>query len=336
VNYAQRQVLRSVGTSAPGSVQSSGDADVYFLADSGIRSLKVRVATQNAMVSDVGFPVDRLIRALLATLTDAEKYAAVSCVEPLTNSYWLYIPGHAGAEGYVWVFSYHPESEIAAWSRYRCTYNTTGTIPPSAATYPAGLAVSFSELIIGNTYTWTPSTYETSFQCGSTTLTAAGSFTATAATARAFGTSGQSYTGTLTGTYRTVFVPSKFVVNNGRVYARAGDNIFLVGGSDGNTYDACGVQCDTPFLNFSTAGTRKALRGVDASFEGTWKVSLGTNLSNGDAVKPIYTNTDVSFSRGIALAAQQGTHAKVRLEETSSGYARFSQVLLHFDEGDEK
>lgn len=122
-NWAQTQIMQNVGTVAPLSVRSIGDRDVFSLADTGIRSIQVRDASNNAIISDVGTPIDSLLQPVLASLTDAQKATACAIVEPSSNRYWCYVPGAGGAVGSIYVFSYFPQSQIAAWSTYTPSYN---------------------------------------------------------------------------------------------------------------------------------------------------------------------------------------------------------------------
>jgi hypothetical protein len=104
------QVLPNIGTMAPRSVQAFSDADVFFLADSGLRSLRARDSSSNATTTDIGTPIDVLLRDLQAQKPeDARK--ARGLLEPVNGRYWLSI----GDE--IYVFSYFPGSKVSAWSR---------------------------------------------------------------------------------------------------------------------------------------------------------------------------------------------------------------------------
>lgn len=126
-DYEQRQILPNVGTVAPLSVQAVGDMDVYFLGDSGIRSLRVRDASSNAILADMGTPIDTLVKPALAALTDAQKATSCGVVDPADNRYWCFIPNAAGTDGTIYVLSYFPSSNVQAWSTYLPTYDLGGT-----------------------------------------------------------------------------------------------------------------------------------------------------------------------------------------------------------------
>lgn len=116
---SQVQVLNNTGTIAPGSVVEFGDNDVFYLSESGIRSLRARDTTNAAFVNDVGIAIDPLIqKELLENNIKAEK--AKGILEPRQGRYLLPI-GET-----VYVFSFFPSSKISAWSTYRPGFEITG------------------------------------------------------------------------------------------------------------------------------------------------------------------------------------------------------------------
>lgn len=332
-NYALRQTLANVGTRAPFSVAAVGEMDVYMLYDSGVRSIRVRDASNNAIVSDVGVPIDSIVQGLLAVLDDDEVAASCSVIEPSSNRYWLFIPGPDGAQGTILVYSSFPTSNVAAWATYAPTYNTLGA---AVATTEANNTTSFA-VTVGGLYYWTKGADAASLTCGGVVLTASGSFTAKAAAATAAHALNSLNTGSVKPVTRTAFAPERICVLNGRVYLRgANGTVYLYGGADGATYENCGVQADTPFFHAQSPATRKQWTGADAACEGSWSVSIGVSPASPSTVKTIYANTGPSFERSLALAAVQSTHAKLRLVESGDGYARFSSAIVHYQGGDEK
>lgn len=111
-NNRQGQVLSNTGTFAPNSVVSVGEIDVFYLSDSGVRSLRARDASNAAVVNDVGTPIDNLILTDISTFTEAQKAACCAIIEPIDGRYWLAI----GSK--IYVYSYFPNSQVAAWSIY--------------------------------------------------------------------------------------------------------------------------------------------------------------------------------------------------------------------------
>jgi hypothetical protein len=112
--YEMLQVLSGLGTFAPRTIKAygNGSQDVFFLSDSGVRSLRARDSSMFANAEDVGSPVDQELVEYLATLSLDERSRAVSGIEPAHGRYFLAV----GARFYV--FSHFPGSDIRAWSSY--------------------------------------------------------------------------------------------------------------------------------------------------------------------------------------------------------------------------
>lgn len=111
-NNVQGQVLSNTGAIGAKSIISIGEIDVFYLSDSGVRSLRARDASNAAIVNDVGTPVDNLVLTDLAELTESEKTKCPCVIEPIDGRYWLAI----GSK--IYVYSYFPGSQVAAWSTY--------------------------------------------------------------------------------------------------------------------------------------------------------------------------------------------------------------------------
>jgi hypothetical protein len=110
---SKAQLLVGTGTRARRSVKPFGNGDVFYLADNGIRALKLgSTVSTTAQVSEVGTSIDTAVVDYLATLTDAEIAEAVAVVEPIDKRYWLAV----GTK--IYVYSFFPGSKIAAWSTY--------------------------------------------------------------------------------------------------------------------------------------------------------------------------------------------------------------------------
>lgn len=106
------QTLQNTGTIAPRSVIPYGSNDVFYLAASGIRSIKARDSSNAAYVSDVGTPIDTHIAEYLDTLTQEEAQNAIGMVEPVDGRFWMAIKNR------IYTLSYFPSSKISGWSYY--------------------------------------------------------------------------------------------------------------------------------------------------------------------------------------------------------------------------
>ncbi len=108
----QLQVLGNTGTIAPKSVVEFGSNDVFYLSDSGFRSLRARDTTNAAFVNDVGIAIDELVQNEILTNSLAAENS-VGILEPRNGRYMCAI----GTT--VYVFSFFPSSKISAWSTYK-------------------------------------------------------------------------------------------------------------------------------------------------------------------------------------------------------------------------
>ena len=123
INITFSQGLTNIGTFAGLGPQSLGELDVLFPYDSGVRSLRARDLSLNAVVNDIGSAIDTLITTAIAGQSSSTLAASVAIVDPSANRYWLWIPGSQT----IYVLSYFPSSKIIAWSTYLATGVISGT-----------------------------------------------------------------------------------------------------------------------------------------------------------------------------------------------------------------
>lgn len=242
---AQDQVLENTGTRAPGSVLSFGDLDVFYLSDSGVRSLRQRDSNTSAGVNDVGTPIDSLIAEWVASLSEDEVKAAVAVVEPFDGRYWLAMGNKIA------VFTYFPSRKIAAWSWYEP-------------------GVTFSA----------------------------------------------------------------FTTLNGRIYGRAGNTIYLYGGTDNATYDTCEVTLQLPFLGAGKEGHFKQWTGFDIAASGNWELDVLVDPDDTTVVE--HCGAMSGFTADGEHAMHIGHHPMIapRLKNEAVGYASLSRVLCYFQGAD--
>lgn len=111
----QSQVLNNTGTLSPKSVTQFGDNDLFYLDESGLRSLRARDASNAAATNDIGVSIDSLIVEKLNELTLDERQNIIGLIEPRDGRFWLAL------KDTIFVFSYFPGSRISAWSTYEPT-----------------------------------------------------------------------------------------------------------------------------------------------------------------------------------------------------------------------
>ncbi len=105
------QILPNIGALASGSVVNFGDSDLFFLSDSGVRSLRARDSSNNAATTDIGTPIDPLLALVVRDDVDLA-LRAKAVVDPRDGRYWLIL------DDLVYVFTYFPGSKISAWTNY--------------------------------------------------------------------------------------------------------------------------------------------------------------------------------------------------------------------------
>lgn len=104
------QSLGNTGLYAANAITQFANGDVLYLAQTGVRSLRARDASNYAVTADIGSPVDTYIRDRVRALEPSKLSLLNAVVEPKTGAFWLPL----GNE--IMVFSFFPSSKIAAWS----------------------------------------------------------------------------------------------------------------------------------------------------------------------------------------------------------------------------
>ena len=115
-NNEKRQTLKNTGTASPRTVTQFGDADVFYLDESGLRSLKARDSSNAAATTDIGVPVDTLIVEKLRAMTTLERQRCIGLIEPQDGRFWLIM------KDMIFVFSFFAGAKVSAWSTYIPAY----------------------------------------------------------------------------------------------------------------------------------------------------------------------------------------------------------------------
>lgn len=106
------QVLNNTGTGSPKSVTQFGDNDLFYLNESGLRSLRARDASNAAATTDIGVPVDTLITSVLSAMSTEARQNIIGLIEPRDGRFWLIMGTR------IFVFSFFSGAEVSAWSEY--------------------------------------------------------------------------------------------------------------------------------------------------------------------------------------------------------------------------
>lgn len=119
-NNKKQQTLKNTGTSCPRSVTQFGDSDLFYLDESGVRSIRARDASNAAATTDMGTPIDKLITAKLSALSDSDRQKVVGLINPQDKRFWLVFPDQ------IFVFTLFEGVKISAWTTYTPFYFDAG------------------------------------------------------------------------------------------------------------------------------------------------------------------------------------------------------------------
>ena len=205
--------------------------------------------------------------------------------------------------------------------------------------------VTYSGLVVGETYYWTKGANEISFESGSTTLVASGGFIADDTQAVATGILGQAYTGTLT-LVSTEFVPQKFVVYNRQVYVRATNGkIYLYGGTTNNVFDHTQLIVELPWLDLKQPSVFKQGVGLDVAMSGEFALQASMNprassyteiINRGSPVSPSMV-ADSTFDVGHFGYSSHGTHIKIKaLSAIVATAAKLGKISFMYNKSNPK
>lgn len=242
---AQIQVLENTGTRSPKTVKSFGDLDVFFLADSGVRSLRARDSSNNATVNDVGTAIDEILIEHMKTLTDAQIIAACAEIEPRDGRYIMSL------DDIQYWFSFFPSAKISAWS-----------------------------------------------------------------------------------TATTDLVFTDFTVREGRLYGRAGDTIYVLGGDDDDRFTTETVTVEIPYIDGRSTATWKEWAGIDIICEGVWDIYVNTNPKQPDVWTKTARITGTTVNQMGQMMQQWGPMFKLKFEHQDDDdtiEARLSKIIVHYN-----
>lgn len=115
--------IPNTGSRSPKSIQPFGNTDVFYLSDSGVKSLKARDASGAAFANDVGAAIADHLLAYMSTLNDNQITQAPSVLEPGTDRYWVAIANRIYVFSYFPIYTanlgvYMPSGGVSAWSYY--------------------------------------------------------------------------------------------------------------------------------------------------------------------------------------------------------------------------
>ena len=92
---------------------------MFYLDDSGIRSLRARSGTDTPYAADIGSAIDTFVQEHIDTLPVDTVARAVSVIEPKDGRFWMAIGER------IYVLSYFPSNKIQAWTYYEPGFEVT-------------------------------------------------------------------------------------------------------------------------------------------------------------------------------------------------------------------
>ncbi len=332
------QVLDNTGTKHGEGVQAIGEIDVLYPDQTGIRSLKSKELSGDAYISDVGTPIDSIVRAQIK-LAETANYKINSVVETSTKNYWVFIYDT------IYVLSQSPLSKITAWSSFKPIMAVdSATVSPGTATFVGGVT-TFS-VVIGRSYHWEKGTVASYLDHNGERLLKSGTFIATVETIYVYGTSGGSTTGCYLSYNAAATRPTRMWNSNGIIYTiDTGLNLYKY---EDSYPDWSNAVVETPWLDLGTPSVRKQFSAIDIAAVGSWRVKVSTNpqTSNFSTVlqkDPIATPTLLagsSYDLSRFAFTGNGTHIKLRLECDDKGanlvVPKLSSVNIIYNLGNTK
>lgn len=106
------QTLANTGTRYARSVTQFGDADVFYLDSSGLRSLRARDSSNAAATTDIGVSVDSLINEAAQALPSGAENSVIGLINPRDKRFWLCVGDT------IFVFSFYENAKVSAWTTY--------------------------------------------------------------------------------------------------------------------------------------------------------------------------------------------------------------------------
>jgi hypothetical protein len=127
-----------------------------------------------------------------------------------------------------------------------------------------------------------------------------------------------------------------FAVLADRVYARAGDTVYLYGGEDNDTYDSSTVEFVVPYMDAKTPGNPKTLNAIDTVAEGTWSVQMCCNPKRSTEFDDLGTFTGSTLDTLANPAQGKSTYFAFKFTHEKPEYARFSRFVMYFEKDEAK
>lgn len=121
-----------------------------------------------------------------------------------------------------------------------------------------------------------------------------------------------------------------FAIVNKRVYARAGNSVYLLGGAANDEYTDQVVTIETPYLDGRSLGTWKEWEGFDIVCQGTWDIDINTDPTDPDVWEPIATLAHTSIEEAMSGVDAEAPMIKFRFTHQAAGRAVLSKLIAYY------
>lgn len=125
----------------------------------------------------------------------------------------------------------------------------------------------------------------------------------------------------------------RIVSSDKDLYLRADGKIYKLSKTLYSTYQDPNVcEIIMPYLDAQKPAHTKTFYGIDATIEGVWQVSGGTNTTNTSAVELIATINNPTFQLGRIMFTGIGTHVGIRMISPANTNSKctIGNVMIHY------
>jgi hypothetical protein len=136
--------------------------------------------------------------------------------------------------------------------------------------------------------------------------------------------------------YTVPFTIDHTVVAGGRIFFRVGNDLYVYGGPDNNTFDACHVKVRLPWLDSKKPGHRKLYEALDLTITGTWTVKVNFNFNDPEAEEVLGTFTQSTWNAGRAALQGYDSHFSLRFYNDDASFALLSNAAVHYRLADDE
>lgn len=131
------------------------------------------------------------------------------------------------------------------------------------------------------------------------------------------------------------FTVQHAVTCGGKIFIRdTNNNLYCYGGTDGATYENCGVEIRLPYLDGKKPGHKKLFQGFDATVSGNWRVAVSYDFNNPDQEDTIGTVSQPTWNAGRFEQQGYDSHFSLRFYNNDAGAATISNCAIHYEVAD--